>query len=87
MTPDNMGKTAAEKNARARGVLRPLAPEMSLAEGILVGCDAHHPTAPLAEINGAEGARKPPKVTLPSAEAGLAPSAGGFLEAAQRRLL
>src|SRR5659263_97244 len=35
---------------------------MSLAEIKLVGFDAHHPTAPLAKRNGAEGARRPPRL-------------------------
>src|SRR5665648_554992 len=35
---------------------------MRLAEIKLVGFDAHHPTAPLRKKNGAEGARRPPRL-------------------------
>ena len=62
MTSEKLRKTDDGKGARAKRVLRPLAPEMRLAEFKLLGVDAHHPTAPLQKKNGAVGARRPPRL-------------------------
>ena len=63
MASEKLRKTDAGKGERAKRVLRPLAPEMRLAEFKLLGFDAHHPTAPLNKEKRGGGGPKAPKIT------------------------